>query len=464
MLPPSSGRTTGASPCGDSRSVLRSSTTAIGRRYQARRPSPAPMAIAPNTRSTVQRSRTRGRSSHPAQPSEPAQCAEQQELLRRDRGNPGPAGRDGVGRGHEAERLADLGIPGRQPGGLEPCRRGSSRRAEPVVGSAEIVPVRRHRRRGLGAPGKAFGCRAEGALLVQRLRRRSLRLELGTAREDRQEHHAGAHAPAAQGSAEPLHQLLHLPGERGIACQPGGGTVAPRQEPLPGGGDAARQLGVGARGAHGRGQAGAAPAVGIGHQRADQSVQLLLRRRKIGPARRGHAPPREGEPPPQRERGGREDQHEEPHPVRYPVRQTPVERRGVAVEQGRRERGRRRQLTAARHRHRRGRQRHAEVSVRREVEVLVVHRGQDHRPRRVGHREVAEGLHPADEAVGAGHPLVHPVGVGANRGGPGEHRRGPERGIAGARERQLHRDRLPDPGRCGCDPPLQPAAPSRSRR
>src|SRR5215210_3899342 len=107
------------------------------------------------------------RPNYPANPSHhPAQQPKQQQLLWRNGWRPGPARAGGVRGRCQSKRPADRRLTWIEPLSAEPGRCRTSLVSEPVVGSAQIVPVRRNHRLQLGSPVEPFSCRTQGTALV----------------------------------------------------------------------------------------------------------------------------------------------------------------------------------------------------------------------------------------------------------------------------------------------------------
>ena len=194
---------------------------------------------------------------------------------------------------------------------------------------------------------------------------------------------------------------MRLGGKAGVVRPGRGRTVAPGQQPLARGGDAGRELGVGAGRAHRGREAGPHRRSGSGASAltSASSSSSALRRsdRASGGTRRarrgGRRPRSDGA-----RRDGEDQQRATPSPAPRAPAATPA--RGVSpLEQRGRKRGRAavspRAVTGTEVAGRLT----LRVAIRREVEIRVTHRRQRQRTRRVGHREVAEGLHPADPAL-----------------------------------------------------------------
>ena len=175
------------------------------------------------------------RPERPSQPAgDPAQRAEQEQLLGGAGGDPGPPCRRRVRWGRHAQRRGDAGStrvepPSPQPGGL-----GASILAQPIVGRAEIVPVRRD-------GGLACGPVARTRRPQPRARRSRTGLGRWCLRpqaEDREhdgEQTSTAQAPCRPPRSDPPSRRGHLPrltGQRGVLRPAGAGSVSPGQQPL----------------------------------------------------------------------------------------------------------------------------------------------------------------------------------------------------------------------------------------
>ena len=187
---------------------------------------------------------------------------------------------------------------------------------EPVIGCAEIVPVRGDRGLELGPASKPLGGGAESPALVEFLGRRGLRREPSGKQTHDQAGNDASPPPTAERATQSAHQFLDFSDQRGVLLRGFAGTIPPRQKLFSSRGQSPSGVGIGP----GRPRCGSKPGpramVPVRHQAPHDGIELFLGTPESCRCRNDATSPAPGPPGAAKNGKGREQQNHCPTPIR----------------------------------------------------------------------------------------------------------------------------------------------------